>query len=49
VEEVVARLEQVLTDRTEARRRGLRGAETMAGRPWAARARGLKEIMLSLV
>jgi glycosyltransferase involved in cell wall biosynthesis len=47
VEEVVARLEQVFADRAEARRRGLCGAEMMAGRSWAARAQRLKEIMLS--
>lgn len=46
VEEVVERLEQAFADRTEAARRGRRGA-AMAGRlTWAETARQLKEVLL---
>jgi glycosyltransferase involved in cell wall biosynthesis len=47
VGEVVERLEQVFSDSSEAKRRGLRGAETLAARTWAAHARQMKEIVFA--
>lgn len=48
VDEVVARLEQAYADREDARRRGLRGAETLAGLTWARTAQTLKAAVLAL-
>jgi glycosyltransferase involved in cell wall biosynthesis len=48
IEEAVALLEQAYTDRDEARRRGLRGAETVGALTWARTAGEMKGIVLSL-
>jgi glycosyltransferase involved in cell wall biosynthesis len=45
-DEVVARLEEIYTDRTEARRRGERAAKKLASLTWAETARQMKEIVL---
>jgi glycosyltransferase involved in cell wall biosynthesis len=48
VDEIVARLEEVISDRSEAARRARQGAETIQKRTWAAHARQLKEIVASV-
>jgi len=48
IDEIVARLEQVFTDRAEARRRGQRAAEFMARLTWQETARKMKEIVMEL-
>jgi len=48
VDEIVARLEQVFTDRTEARQRGARAAETMMRMTWRETARKMKAIVMEL-
>lgn len=48
VQEAVELLEQAYRDRQEARRRGLRGAETLARLPWSRTAAELKDAVLSL-
>jgi glycosyltransferase involved in cell wall biosynthesis len=49
VDEVVEKLEQAFADRTEARRRATRGAQTLAARTWAAHAQGMKEVVRDVV
>jgi glycosyltransferase involved in cell wall biosynthesis len=46
VDEVVARLEEVFSDRAEAKRRGERGAQTVATRTWAETARQMAQTIL---
>jgi hypothetical protein len=48
VYEVVETLEQVFTNRTEARRRGRRAAEGMANLTWRHTAERLKHLILDL-
>ena len=48
VDEVVARLEAAYADREDARRRGLRGAETLSKLTWARTADALKAAVLAL-
>jgi glycosyltransferase involved in cell wall biosynthesis len=48
VDEIVAALEAAYADREDARRRGLRGAETLARLTWAETARRLKTAILPL-
>ena len=48
VEEIVAVLEAAYADRQDARRRGLKGAKTLARLTWAETARRLKAAILSL-
>ena len=49
VDEIVARLEEVYGDRSDAARRARQGAETIEKRTWAAHARQLKEMIVSSV
>jgi glycosyltransferase involved in cell wall biosynthesis len=48
IDEIVARLEQIFTDRAEARRRGQRAAEFMARLTWRETARRMKDIVMEL-
>jgi hypothetical protein len=48
VDEIVAALEAAYADREDARRRGLRGAETLSRLTWAETARRLKAAILPL-
>jgi glycosyltransferase involved in cell wall biosynthesis len=48
VEEIVERLEQVFTDRAEARRSGARAAQSMSRLTWAETARQMKAVVLEL-
>jgi glycosyltransferase involved in cell wall biosynthesis len=48
VEEIVGRLEQVFTDRADARRRGQRAAEGMMHMTWQETARKMKDIVMEL-
>lgn len=48
VDEIVGALETAYTDREEARRRGRRGAETLAGLSWARTAAAMRDIVLSV-
>jgi glycosyltransferase involved in cell wall biosynthesis len=47
VEEVVERLEQIFTDRADARKRGLRAARMMQRLTWAATAEQMKGVVLA--
>lgn len=49
VDEAVAHLEAIHRDRTEARRRGLKGAETLQRFPWSRTAAEMKRIVLSMM
>jgi glycosyltransferase involved in cell wall biosynthesis len=49
IDEVVARLEQVYSDRAEAKRRGARAAERLAQFTWQATAQQMKDIVLKRV